>query len=66
MNHFLLHLPEKKPDGGTNNQPLFPNFEPLHNRNERLDSPGDTIRLNYQPLMYTEGCIAAGCPENLW
>jgi hypothetical protein len=28
--------------------------------------PDDPIRVEDHPLVYTEGCIAAGCPEDLW
>jgi hypothetical protein len=53
MNLFLFHSPEKKPE-----QNII--------SHEDSEFPAPDIRLTEQPLIYTEGCIAAGCPEDLW
>jgi hypothetical protein len=52
MNLFLFHSPEKKPE-----QNIII---------EDSEFPAPAVRLAEQPLIYTEGCIAAGCPEDLW
>jgi hypothetical protein len=66
MNLILLHTAAKNPGEITIDQLLPPLFTPPHEVNEIDESPIPAIRLNDQPLIYTEGCIAAGCPEDLW
>lgn len=66
MDLFLFQSPEKKPEQNIISHPYFPTFEPPHHTNEDSELSAPVIRLTEQPLIYTEGCIAAGCPEDLW
>jgi hypothetical protein len=66
MNLFLFHSPAKNLPEKTIDNMLVPIYEPLYNPIEGPEFPGDSIRMNERPFMYTEECIAAGCPEDLW
>jgi hypothetical protein len=66
MNLFLFHSPAKNPQENTIDNMLAPIYEPLYNSNDGPEFTSDANRMIDQPLMYTEECIAAGCPEGLW
>jgi hypothetical protein len=40
--------------------------EASHDSNKDDEFPDYSVPIKYQPLMYTEDCIAVGCPEGLW
>lgn len=66
MNLVLFHSRVENPEVKTVKQTLPSVYEATHNTSEGSKFPHDDIRIEDQPLMYTEGCIAAGCPEDLW
>jgi hypothetical protein len=66
MNLFLFQSPGKKPDEHIISHLFSPNFEATHHTNEDSEFTTHSVRSTDQPLVYTEGCIAAGCPEDLW
>lgn len=66
MNSFLLHSPVKNLEDTTIKHMPVLIYEPSHNTNERNKFIDNAIRVKDQPLMYTEECIAVGCPEDLW
>jgi hypothetical protein len=65
MQLFLLHPDEKDQKDQSEEHPLVPLHEPLHNTNEGSEFLDDVIRMKDQPLVYTEESIAAGSPKNL-
>jgi hypothetical protein len=63
MNFHLVNAPEKNTPDSTVSQIPQPVVQPLHSVNE---FPDTVIRVTHQATMYTEGCVAAGCPEDLF
>lgn len=61
----FLHHPIKSSKHETDEHALIPVHEPPHNTNEGSEFLDDAIRMEDQPLVYTEESIAAGSPENL-
>lgn len=66
MTPILSHSPVQNPEDITVSHILIPAYEPLHTSNESREFPGETIRVKHQLVVYTEDCIAAGCPDGLW
>ena len=66
MNFFLFHSPANNPDDKPVVRELLTAHESPHTTNENDWFSGNAVRIKEQPLMFTEDCIAAGCPDHLW
>jgi hypothetical protein len=66
MRLFLLNSSPKDLHQKPVSKLLVPVYEPLQHPNDDSELPHEAIRHIDQPPVYTEGCIAAGCPEDLW
>lgn len=64
MNSILSHSPVVIPPIEVNNDMQISVNESLSKNNGGSELPGSAIHV--QLLVRTEGCIAAGCPEDLW
>lgn len=64
MNLFFLH-PDTKNLKDKSAEHSITHNEPTHDTNEGCEFLDDAIRMHYQPIMFTEVSVAAGCPENL-
>ncbi len=63
MNLFLLNQPAENQQDISIRLEQLVLHEPLQDKNERIEFPFPS---HLQPVVYTEGCVAAGCPEDLW
>lgn len=66
MNLVLLNLPLNSLEENATSDLQVPIYEPLPGNNAGGEFSGDAIRLIDSRSMFTEDCIAAGCPEGLW
>ena len=66
MNLVLLYSPDKNLKEESINHVQAPIYEPLQSPHEDSELPRGAVRAKGHPIMLTEECIAAGCPENLW
>jgi hypothetical protein len=65
MNLFFLHLPAKNRGDESGKNTLVSIQGPEHNTTEGSEFLDDAIRMQDQPLMYTEESAASGYPESL-
>lgn len=66
MNYILSHAPVENLKHQTISSLHTPFYDPRYNVNDADDSPDDAFRVIDRPVIYSEDCIAAGCPEGLW
>ena len=66
MNLVSFYSPEKNLEEEAINHVQAPIYEPLQSPHEGSELPRSAVHAKDHLIMFTEECIAAGCPDNLW